>query len=114
MTARGTGEHTGAMSDAKDVGRTGDHHGQDGGREEIWAGDVQRGTAGDPAQTAPMMSQNDAGAGQKIEGILVQTRADVAGHDDVDPRSILAQRLKEAGIAVTDEEFEAVAVRLNG
>ncbi len=60
------------------------------------------------------MSQNDANASQKVEGILVQTRADLAGRDDVDPRAILVQRLSDAGLALSDDEVDSLAARLNG
>lgn len=105
-------EHTDAADRTPEGARAGDHYGQDGGREEIAATDTQKGRSGEATQDLPAMSQNDADVSQKTEGILVQTQADIAGHDDVDGRQILITRLGEAGISLSSDELDALASRL--
>lgn len=109
------------MTDAPDAndpttpaGRAGDHHGQGGGTDAISVSDSQADHAGEWTQDHPGMSQNDADASQKIEGLIVQTRADIAGHDDADGAQILTERLSQAGIAVTPEALDALVARLRG
>ena len=72
------------------------------------------GQPGEVVQNEPAMSQNDADAGQKLDGIIVQTRADRAGQDGVDPENVLAQRLSDAGISLSDDEMAAAVARLDG
>ncbi|MFS0866427.1 hypothetical protein AB3M83_03710 [Microbacterium sp. 179-B 1A2 NHS] len=103
-----------ANDETTSAGRPGDHYGQDGGSDAISVSDSQSDHAGESTQDRPGMSQNDADASQKIEGVLVQTRADIAGHDDVDGPKMLAERLEQAGISMSSDEFDAVAARLRG
>jgi len=65
-------------------------------------------------QTQPIEDgHDDAGTGEKIEGLLEQSRQDIAqGHID-DPADVLRQRLHDAGVTVSDEEFDALVSRLN-
>lgn len=60
------------------------------------------------------MSQNDADAGQKLDGIIVQTQADLAGQDGMDAQNVLSQRLRDAGLSLSDDEMAAAVARLNG
>ena len=55
---------------------------------------------------------DDADVGEKIAGILEQTRQDLAQQqlDDVD--DVLRQRLADAGITVTADEFAKLAAQL--
>jgi len=92
--------------------RPGDHYGQHEPTDAISVSDTQSDRAGDRTQDLPAMSQNRADVSEKIEGVLVQTRADVTGHDDVDARALLAERLGQAGIALTSDEFDEIARRL--
>ena len=70
------------------------------------------GHAGDAVQAEPAMSVNPADAGQKLDGIIAQTRADLQGHDSVDPRNVLAQRLTDAGLSLSDDEMAAALARI--
>lgn len=63
-------------------------------------------------QSGPSMSQNPADGGQKLEGIIVQCQADLAGQDRADARTLLERRLKDAGLALSDEEMTAALSRL--
>lgn len=58
------------------------------------------------------MAQNDAGDDEKIDGILAQTRADLAGHDGQDAARVLAQRLDQAGLPASDDDVAALLERL--
>lgn len=89
MTAARACAHTGVMSDPQDAGRP-----------------------GEAVQSEPAMSQNPADATQKLDGIVVQTRADLAGQDGLDGASVLAQRLKDAGIDLSDDEMAAAVARV--
>ena len=100
------------MDTTPDAGRSGDHYGQNDGGEELTVGEAQQSHRGERVQDHPNMSQNDADVSQKAQGILVQTQADIAGHDGMDGRALLAERLQQAGIALADDEFEALVARL--
>ncbi|MFJ6678443.1 hypothetical protein ACIQLK_04855 [Microbacterium sp. NPDC091382] len=71
------------------------------------------GRPGEPIQSEPAMSQNPADVAQKVDGIVVQTRADLAGQDGVDGASVLARRLSDAGIDLTDDEMAAAVARVH-
>ncbi|MCU1439528.1 MAG: hypothetical protein JWP85_525 [Rhodoglobus sp.] len=64
-------------------------------------------------QSAPIEDgSDDASDKDRIEGILEQTRADVAqGHVD-NVRDALAQRLGDAGMEVSRDEFEELLARV--
>ena len=79
-----------------------DHHGQDGGRDHVWAGRSQDEMAGDAEQTVPSMSQNNATADEKVAGVIAQVRADAATGNADEVRRQLAQRLEQAGLALDD------------
>ena len=70
------------------------------------------GRPGEAVQAEPAMSQNPADAVQKLDGIIVQTRADMVGQDGLDGASVLAQRLRDAGIDLSDDEMAAAVARL--
>lgn len=91
---------------------TPDHHGHDDGRETLTAGEAQRAQGADGTQSMPAMSQNNAPDADKIEGILAQTRQDVAhlGHERV--VQVLTQRFEQTGITVSDEEIADLARRV--
>lgn len=71
------------------------------------ANDQRRGVRSEPA-----LAQNDADAAQKIDGILAQTRADLAGHDRTDARLLLERRLHDAGVALTEDELTAALAKI--
>ncbi|MDO8383319.1 MAG: hypothetical protein Q7T17_10115 [Microbacterium sp.] len=64
---------------------------------------------GDVVQTEPAMDMNDTSTAEKIDGIVVQTRADqaVVGQDRM--FEILKQRLDQAGIEMSDDEIAKLA-----
>lgn len=86
-----------------------DHHGQDGGRETLSAGEAQRDMAGSTEQNVPAMSQNNATDDEKLAGILAQTRADLpgAGEDEVVER--LLQRAQQSDISLSEDQARALA-----
>jgi hypothetical protein len=65
-------------------------------------------------QTEPIEDgSTDATDQDRIDGIIEQTRADVnEGHVD-NVRDALAQRLSDAGITVSREEFDELVSRLS-
>jgi hypothetical protein len=93
---------------------TPDHHGHDDGRETLTAGEAQRAQAGDATQSAPAMSQNNAPDGDKIEGIVAQTRQDVShlGHERI--VQVLTQRFAQTGIDLSESEIDDLARRVLG
>jgi hypothetical protein len=56
----------------------------------------------------------DATDAEKVEGIVVQTRADLDGVPFGRARSVLAQRLADAGLEIGDEDLDALALRVAG
>lgn len=83
-----------------------DHHGQDGGREKVWAGSSQDALSGEQEQRLPSMSQNNASDVEKVTGIVAQVRGDIASGDADEVRHVLAQRLEQAGLALGDDEID--------
>lgn len=98
----------------QDAARADDHHGQDGGRDAVWAGSAQKGRSAADTQDLPAMSQNDAGLAEKIDGIVAQTRADAAGHQNYDVRHVLVERFAQAGIEVEDADLDDLVARASG
>lgn len=88
-----------------------DHHGQDGTRETLTAGEAQREDALGPGdeQTLPAMAQNNATDDEKIIGIILQTRQDVGSETTERISEVLRQRLDQAGIEATDAQIEGYA-----
>lgn len=83
----------------------GDHYGQDGGRETLTAGEAQRQAGAGGEQDLPAMAQNNSSDAEKIDGIVRQTRADLAGEDGERVQAVLRQRFAEAGLEVSDAEI---------
>lgn len=65
--------------------------------------------AGDDVQTQPAMDMNDTTTSEKIDGIVVQTRADHAADGPDRIAEVLRQRFADAGIAVSDDEVSRLA-----
>ncbi|MGX1703061.1 hypothetical protein [Microbacterium sp. NPDC055357] len=89
-----------------------DHHGQDGTRDTLTAGEAQRegGALGsEQTQNLPAMDQNNASEVEKVAGILAQTRSDVSQPPRERVVEVLHQRLEQAGIALPDAEVEELA-----
>ncbi|WP_394279510.1 hypothetical protein [Microbacterium sp.] len=66
----------------------------------------------DTTQDGPAMTQHPAGVDDKVEGIIVQTRADLAENREIDARAVLVERLAQAGLSLSDAEVDAAASRL--
>ncbi|BDV31645.1 hypothetical protein [Microbacterium terricola] len=89
-----------------------DHHGQDGTRNTLTAGQAQHEMAGQAEQNVPVMSQNNATEDEKFDGIVAQTRMDVANEPLDRIAEVLHQRLEQAGISLSDEEIGRLAERV--
>ncbi|QIG39677.1 hypothetical protein G5T42_09430 [Microbacterium sp. 4R-513] len=89
----------------------GGHQGQDGGRETMTVGEAQRqGALGtEQEQNLPAMSQNNANDVEKISGIVVQTRDDIASTQPERVYDVLKQRLEQSGIDLPDGEIQELA-----
>ncbi|TDN91811.1 hypothetical protein [Microbacterium sp. BK668] len=87
------------------------HHGQDGGRDTMTASQAQKENALGTAQeqSLPAMSQNNASDVEKISGIVVQTRDDMAATQPERVYDVLKQRLEQAGIDLPDSEIQELA-----
>jgi len=93
-----------------------DHHGQDGGRETVSAGEAQR-TSGalgtEQEQRLPAMAQNDASSLEKVTGIVAQTRADVGIEPVERIAEVLHQRLEQAGVDLPDDDITELARQIS-
>lgn len=96
------------------AGADADHHGQDGGRDTLTAGEAQRagGLGAGDTQDLPAMSQNNATAQEKIDGIVLQSRQDVAAGTQESVEEMLRGRLDDAGLDVSDELVAELAERV--
>lgn len=106
-------EHEQSGSDHPDS-EGGSHHGQDGGRDTLTAGEAQRAGAlgeGD-TQDLPAMSQNNATIDEKVAGIVDQCRQDLANGSREPVEDMLRARLSDAGVDVSDEFVRALAARV--
>jgi hypothetical protein len=63
-------------------------------------------------QDEPMQDGNHATNDEKVQGIIGQVRADVGLGNVDDPRTLLQQRLSDAGLELPDDEFESVLKEL--
>ncbi len=64
---------------------------------------------GDEVQTEPAMDMHDTTTSEKIDGIVVQTRADHAADGPERIAEVLRQRLAQAGIDLSDDEVSRLA-----
>jgi hypothetical protein len=63
--------------------------------------------------TAPGEHRHDAPVNDKLDGLVDQMRADISqGHVD-DVAEVLHQRLADAGIDLSDDEFDQLLSRLS-
>lgn len=60
-------------------------------------------------QDGPVLAQNQATELERLDGIVVQTRADLAGADVATVERSLRRRLSDAGIELAEGEIEALA-----
>lgn len=89
-----------------------DHHGRDGGRDTLTVGEAQRAQSGEQTQDAPAMSQNNATDDAKIDGIVAQTRVDVAHLGKERVEQVLRQRFEQTGVDVADDDIDGLARRV--
>ncbi|GAA5026080.1 hypothetical protein ACFQRL_12215 [Microbacterium fluvii] len=61
------------------------------------------------AEDQPAMEQNVASDADKVDGIVAQVRADLAGESPERIAAVLAQRLEQAGIALSHSDIDALA-----
>lgn len=60
-------------------------------------------------QDEPRLDQNETSETDKIAGIVVQTRADVGTESEERIRDVLAQRLSDAGLSLSDADIDDLA-----
>ena len=101
-----------AARESGDAREGADHHGQDGGRDTLTAGEAQAALDDSSEQTMPAMAQNNASDADKIAGIVAQTRQDAADRPRERIIEVLTQRLEQAGIALTAEDIDELAGRV--
>jgi hypothetical protein len=65
-------------------------------------------------QDQPMQDGNHATNDEKVQGVIGQVRADVELGTVDDPRTLLLQRLGDAGLELPDDEFEKVLASVTG
>jgi hypothetical protein len=65
-------------------------------------------------QDQPMQDGNHATNDEKVQGVIGQVRADVELGNVDDARTLLLQRLGDAGLELPDEEFEKVLASVTG
>lgn len=63
-------------------------------------------------QDAPMMDTHDASVQDKIDGIVAQTRVDVADKPHERIMEVLRQRFHDAGITADDALFDELATKV--
>ncbi|GAA1953750.1 hypothetical protein [Agromyces allii] len=59
----------------------------------------------------PVMEQNDRTIDEALDGIVVQTRADLTQSPGLQARELLRQRLEDAGISVGEDRLEELVRR---
>lgn len=90
----------------------GNHFGQDGGRESVSVSAAQKERGADATQSGPAMSQNNAGADEKLDGIIAQTRADLPDESAARIAEVLLQRAAQVGVTLSDDEAARIAASL--
>lgn len=90
-------------------GHGGDHHGQDQGRTTVTVGEAQQATGGADEQDLPAMSQNNAGADEKLAGIIEQTRGDLPDCTAEEVTALLRERASQAGLDLDEDTAAQLA-----
>lgn len=65
-------------------------------------------------EEATMQDGNHATDDDRLQGIIGQVRADAALGNDGDTRTLLEQRLNDAGIELTPEQFDDALAAVAG
>lgn len=102
---RGDAASEAGESGAEETEAGSDHFGKDGGRDTLTVGEAQRQAGPGGVQDLPAMSQNNADAGEKIRGIIVQTSEDLGEQPQERIEEVLRQRLTQSGLSFTDEDL---------
>jgi hypothetical protein len=63
---------------------------------------------GEPVQEGALEATDD----ERIAGIVEQVRGDITRGTEGDPVRLLRQRLDDAGVAVSDEQFEELVAEV--
>lgn len=90
----------------------------DGGRDGAGSLDRSDPRAADPelssgkAPDATRMDQNVASGDERLEGLLVQVRADVADRSDEDVEYMLRTRLRDLQLDLSDDEIAGLVDRV--
>ncbi|HWI31389.1 MAG TPA: hypothetical protein VNT50_07845 [Microbacterium sp.] len=77
-----------------------------------WSGPVPDDSADSGTQDGPIQDMNAPTLDEKLEGIIAQTRADVAAQDDQDVALLVRRRLEDAGIPATDDDISRIVARV--
>lgn len=84
-------------------------------RNEVVGGalhdDAAETVSAEPTQDEPVLAQNHASTGEKLDGIAAQTRVDLGEESQERYEEVLRQRLSDSGIALTDDEVSDLARR---
>jgi len=64
------------------------------------------------AQHLPRLAQNAPTQDEEIEGIMIQTQADLVGAPGERAREVLVQRLADAGLHLADDDLDALVGRI--
>ena len=116
-TTTSTGEADTRSTDAPSpMGETpdGHHYGHDGGRDTMTVDQAQRSGALDERgeQSRPAMSENNASASEKLDGLVEQMRADLAGEPIATVEHAVRGRVAQAGLDVSDADIAALSRRI--
>lgn len=71
-------------------------------------------TARPGTQNAPVEDMHATTREQQLEGIIVQTRADMAVHQRENVEQLVRHRLRDSGFAASDDDVAAVVARVLG
>ena len=69
---------------------------------------------GGATQDEPALEQNDRTTQDQLDGIAMQTRADLGNESQDRYEEVLRQRLRDTGISLSDEEVRSLAQRSSG
>lgn len=68
----------------------------------------------DATQDGPALDQNVASEKERLDGLVEQVRADVAGEDAAIVEQALRRRLTDTGIEVDDERVRVLVQEISG
>ncbi len=68
----------------------------------------------DDTQDEPALAQNATSDEERLDGLIAQMHADLAGHDDAVVAKALQSRLSDVGIALDEDAFADVVAQIAG